>query len=240
MPFRSRSLEEFARHIAMDAREVRRLADRGKLPGQKVGGQWRFNRARVTEWLQQEMPKLDESRLIALEEAMSGPRPESAGDARMSVTELIDVNGVAATLPAKTKGSVIRRLVELAEQTGMLYDASGLLDAIQEREDLYSTALPNGVAIPHPRQPMPYVSAEPLVCIGRIIGGVAFGGAHRGLTQLFFLICSHDDRGHLHVLARLMRLLDPATIELVLEAETSEDMLRVLIEKERDIIEQTR
>ncbi|MBU0719431.1 MAG: PTS sugar transporter subunit IIA, partial [Planctomycetes bacterium] len=210
MPFRSMSLEEFARHIAMDAREVRRLADRGKLPGQKVGGLWRFNRARVTEWLQQEMPKLDESRLIALEEAMSGPRPGSARDTRMSVTELIDVNGVAATLPAKTKGSVLRRLVELAERTGMLYDAPGLLEALQEREDLYSTALPNGVAIPHPRQPMPYVSAEPFVCVGRVIGGVAFGGAHRELTRLFFLICSHDDRGHLHVLARLTRLLDPA------------------------------
>ena len=58
MPYRSMSLEEFAKHVGMDAREVRRLADRGKLPGHKVGGQWRFNRARVTEWLQQEMHTL--------------------------------------------------------------------------------------------------------------------------------------------------------------------------------------
>jgi len=71
------SLEDFARHVGMDAREVRKLADRGKLPGQKVGGEWRFNRARVTEWLQQEMPSLDSERLIEIERAMEDVREDS-------------------------------------------------------------------------------------------------------------------------------------------------------------------
>jgi PTS system nitrogen regulatory IIA component len=51
VPYSNMSLDDFARHVGMDVREVCRLADRGTLPGQKVGGQWRFNRARVTEGL---------------------------------------------------------------------------------------------------------------------------------------------------------------------------------------------
>ena len=240
MPYRSMSLEEFAKHVAMDVREVRKLANRGKLPGHKVGGQWRFNKARVTEWLQQEMHALDEDRLIALERAMSRAASDAVDDAGMVVTDLIGLDGVDIALPAKTKPSVLRELVKLADRTGLLYDREGLLKAIEQRESLCSTALPNGVAIPHPRQPMPYVSAEPFICVARLSPGIAFGAPKRELTRIFFLICCHTDRYHLRVLARLMRILDDPTVALVLEAETREELLETLIAKEGRVVAQTR
>ena len=240
MPYRSMSLVEFAKHVGMDAREVRRLADRGKLPGHKVGGQWRFNRARVTEWLQQEMHSLDEDRLIALEGSMGGETADSVDDARMVVTDLIGVDGIDVALPARTKPSVLRELVRLADHTGLLYDAPGLLEAVQEREALCPTALPNGIAIPHPRQPMPYVSAEPLICAARIDGGINFSAPKGQLTRIFFLICCHDDRDHLHVLARLMRILDDNTIDRLLHVETREELLEHLIAREEMVVAVTK
>ena len=240
MPYRSMSLEEFAKHVGMDARKVRRLADRDKLPGQKIGGQWRFNRARVTEWLQQEMHTLDEARLVALERAMSGANADTVDDATMVVTDLIGLDGVNVTFPARTKASVLRELVKLADRTGLLYDSEGLLSAVEERESLCSTALPMGIAIPHPRQPMPYVSAEPLICVARLSSGLAFGAPKGELTRLFFLICCHTDRYHLHVLARLMRILDGDTIDLLLDAETREELLEVMIAKEQKVVAQTK
>ncbi len=229
------SLEEFAKHVSLDMRDVRRLADRGKLPGHKVGGQWRFNRAKVTEWLQQEMQTLDETRLIEIERAMSGVGSSAVGDSTMVVTDLIGLEGIDINLPARTKTSVLRELVKLAGRTGLLYDEKGLAEAVEQRESLCSTALADGVAIPHPRQPMPYVSVEPLVCVARLSGGLAFGAPKRELTRLFFLICCHDDRHHLHVLARLMRLLDGETIELVMSAPSAEELLQVLIAKEEAV-----
>jgi PTS system nitrogen regulatory IIA component len=240
MPYRTMSLEEFAKHVSMDAREVRRLADRGKLPGTKVGGQWRFNRAKVTEWLQERMPSLDEEQLLVIEQAMGGPSPEVNEEARMVVTDLIGLEGVDAALPARTKPSVLRELVGLAERTGLLYDAEGLLNAVTEREAMCSTALPNGIAIPHPRQPMPYVSAEPFICVARLPRGIGFGAAHHALTRLFFLICCHNDRHHLHVLARLMRILDEETIDSLFDVETREELLEALIAKEQRVVGQTK
>jgi PTS system nitrogen regulatory IIA component len=236
MPYRTMSLEEFAKHVSLDAREVRRLADRGKLPGHKVQGQWRFNRARVTEWLQQEMHKLDEGRLVALEGSMSGETAMVPGDTRLVVTDLIGMDGIDVALGAKTRPSVLRELVRLAERTGLLYDSQGLLEALQEREQLCSTALPNGVAIPHPRQPMPYVSAEPLLCVARIGQGISFGDPKGSLTRLFFLICCHEDRNHLHILARLMRILDDVTIDRLLYVDSSEDLLATLITREEAVV----
>lgn len=230
MPFRNLSLEDFAAHVGMDAREVQRMAERGNLPGQKVGGEWRFNRARVTEWLQQEMHSFDEDRLATLERAMGASASE------MLVTDLIGLEGVDAYLPAKTRASVLRELSVLAESTGLLYDKKGLLEALEQREAMCSTALLRGVAIPHPRQPMPYASAEPLICIGRVPQGIGFGSPTRELSHLFVLICCHEDRHHLRVLARLMRILDGGTIDELMAAEDSETLLAVLIEKEKTVI----
>ncbi len=239
MAYRSMSLAEFATHINMDAREVRRLADRGKLPGHKLAGKWRFNRAQVTEWLQQHMHTLDESRLIALESSMSGNSSRRDSDSDMAVTSLIGLEGVDVAFPARTRASVLRELVKLADRTGLLYDGPGLLDAVAKRETLCSTALPNGIAIPHPRQPMPYVSAEPLICVARLSKGVGFGAPAGELTRFFFLICCHNDREHLHVLARLMRILDDRTVDLLHDVESREGLLEVLMAKEAQVVART-
>ncbi|UCE59937.1 MAG: PTS sugar transporter subunit IIA [Phycisphaerales bacterium] len=240
MPYRSMSLEEFAKHVSMDMRDVRRLADRGKLPGQKLAGQWRFNRARVTEWLQQEMHTLDEPRLVALEKAMGVATAEEPSRSDLRLTDMIGLEGIDLSLPAKTKNSVLRELVRLAGRTGLVYDDAGLLDALEQRESLCSTALPKGVAIPHPRQPMPYVSAEPFVCVSCIPSGIGFGAPDGGLTRLFFLVCCHTDRFHLRVLARLMRILDNETIALVVDARDPKELLEVLIAREKRVLEQTK
>ncbi len=239
MPYKSMSLEEFARHVNMDAREVRRLADRDKLPGTKVGGQWRFNRAKVTEWLQQEMHTLDEQRLVALEHAMGGTTPSGAKPSASVITDLIGQDGIDVALAARTKASVLRELVKLANRTGLLYDEKGLLEAIQQREALCSTALPGGVAIPHARQPMQYVSAEPLICVARPTSGIVFGAPKGELTRIFFLICCHDDRHHLHVLARLMRILNNGAVDELCEAETAEQLLGILAEREQKTAAET-
>src|SRR5512136_170426 len=193
MPYRNMSLDDFAKYVGMDARVVKRLADRGKLPGQKIGGEWRFNRAQVTEWLQQEMHTLGEERLIALERGIRSSSGLSTETDELTVTDMIGLEGVDPALPARTKASVLRELVNLADRTGLLYDREGLLAALEQREEMCSTALPNGVALPHPRQPMPYVSSEPLICVARLPKGIGFGSTYPELTQLFFLICCHHD-----------------------------------------------
>jgi nitrogen PTS system EIIA component len=238
MPYRNMSLEEFARHVGMDAREVRKLADRGHLPCQKIGGEWRFNRARVTEWLQQEMPSLEEHRLIEVERAMASGDP--VDEQALIVTDLMGIEGIDLYLPAKTRNSVMRELVQLLGNTDLLWDEKAVLEAVEQREQMCSTALPNGIAIPHPRQPLPYATAEPVICLGRVPAGIAFGSPDRRMTDLFFLICNHDDRYHLRVLARLMRMLDEATLDTLRTVETPADALTALVQAERLVVSRAR
>jgi PTS system nitrogen regulatory IIA component len=64
----------------------------------------------------------------------------------------------------------------------------------------------NGVALLHPRRPLPDAAGEPVLAVGISPQGIPFGGSRR-LTDVFFLICSTDERGHLRTLARLSRLI---------------------------------
>ena len=82
-----------------------------------------------------------------------------------------------------------------------------MIEAIRSREDMYPTAMEGGVALLHPRRPMPTILAQPFLALGVTATGIPFGGERGGLTDVFFLICSVEDRGHLRTLARLARVI---------------------------------
>jgi nitrogen PTS system EIIA component len=233
MPYRNFTLKQIAHYLGLNVQEAERLAQKGELPGERVCGNWRFNKIRIVEWLQQTMHTLDENRLKEIEGAMKIETDDPAAEAsRMAVTELIGLQGICLDLPARTRRSVLIELVKVADRTGMVYDKDALIDALEQREEMCSTAITNGVAIPHPRRPLPYATSEAIISVGRVNGGIGFGAPDGKLTRLFFLICSHDDSHHLHVLARLMRILDAATVQNLMSLQEPEAFLDAMIARE--------
>ncbi len=230
MPYRNLTLPELARHIGMDARDVQRMADKGTLPGHRVGGEWRFNRAALLDWLQREIPNLDPAHIRNLERAMSD-QPDEAVFERLLALESVEM-----CLPARSKGSTLRELVRLAQRSGLVYDFDHIVEALEAREALCSTALPGGIALPHPRTPLPYATAEPLLCLARVPGGIPFGSPDGRLTDLFVLICSHDERQHLQVLARLALMFQTRLAEQLRECDDPAETLDLLLKTERELL----
>src|SRR5690606_34931603 len=113
---------------------------------------------------------------------------------------------IDTSLSGRTRNSIINQMCQLAARTGLLWDAEAMADAVRAREQLQSTAMDTGVALLHPRRPLANILAEPLLAVGIAPQGIPFGGSSR-LTDVFLLICSCDDRGHLRTLARLSRLI---------------------------------
>jgi PTS system nitrogen regulatory IIA component len=234
MPYRTMTMQEVAKLLGADVRRVERMAQRGEIPCQKIGGRFRFNRAEITEWLQQHMGAMSHDHLAEVDAGITTQRQTQD---ETIVTPLLRPEAVTTNLGSRTKNSTLRELVALAEQTGLILDARALVDAVIHREELYSTALEGGVAIPHPRRPLPEALAEPILVVARTSQGIAFGAPDGRLTNLFFLIASQDDRYHLHVLARLCRMLRDEKFVAKLEAaETREEMIELLKERERKVL----
>jgi nitrogen PTS system EIIA component len=141
-------------------------------------------------------------------------------------------------LAASTRASVLKELVGLAEQSWQVYDADAVLDAVRQREEMASTALPSGVAIPHPRRPLPSALGESVLAYARTASGIPFGAPHGVLTDMFFLICCRDDRTHLRVLARLTRLfLRPGFLDELRAAETASDSWECIVSAEQQLLQ---
>jgi PTS system nitrogen regulatory IIA component len=225
-------LEELATYLQRDVREVTKMASRGHLPGRKVGGEWRFVRLEINHWLEGQMHAYTEQQLTALETA--GGRDL---DREPIVSAFLSVASVAVPLTASTKGSVLRQLVALAEQSWQVYDADAIRQAIRQREEKASTALPTGVAIPHPHRPLPDALGEHLIAYGRTASPIPFGAERGGLTDVFFLVCCRDDRTHLRVLARLsLLLMRPGFLDELRAAATPADTWELIASEERELI----
>lgn len=238
MPHSQIDIQEVANLLGQDARQIKRMAERGEIPCRKVGGNLLFNRVELTEWMQRRMTSLDHQNLANVDAAISTQRPEQIDDA--VITPLLRLRAIDPNLAARTKNSVLKELVALAGETGLLYDGEGLLEAIRQREQLYTTALGEGVAIPHPRRPMHYAIAEPILIIANTTQGIGFGAPDGRLTDLFFMVACLDDRHHLHVLARLCRMLhDESFRHLLRQSDTPEQIVELFQERELQIIEES-
>jgi PTS system nitrogen regulatory IIA component len=206
MPHSDFDVAALARYLHVSPAQVTKMAERGAVPGRRIGGQWRFARAEIHHWLEGRIGAADEADLAQVQQFLD--REASAREpATVEISQLLHPNAIAIPLAARTRNSVISAMVELAVGTGHLWDSVAMAEAVRAREQLHPTALDNGAALLHPRRPLANILAQPFLALGRTQQGIPFGSEKGQLTDVFFLICSTDDSQHLRTLARLSRLL---------------------------------
>jgi PTS system nitrogen regulatory IIA component len=206
-------IEGLADYLHLQPAQVLKLVERGKLSGRRVGGEWRFSPAEIHHWLENQIGLSDADDLLRMENALQRSALGEE-DPVTSVTDLLPVEAIELQLSAKTRNSVIHEMTELAARGGSLWDPPKMADAVRSREEMHPTALENGVALMHPRRPLPSILGEACLALGRVDRGIPFGGSKGVLTDIFFLICSVNDRQHLRTLARLSRLIsDPGFLD---------------------------
>ena len=223
MPGEQMSEQQVAAYIHLDLREVNKLASRGQIPCRKVAGRFVFRKGEVDHWVETQMHGLGKDRLAKIERGVSAHH--GFDETIPLVIPLIPTGGLAVPLEARSRDAALRSLVKLADGAGLVDDRDDLLRHILEREELCSTALVPGVALPHPRHPLPGDIEASFVVAGLAPSGIPYGSPDGSLTRLFFLICCKDDRTHLHVLARLGRMLqDRRDIEKLMEAASPREL----------------
>ena len=226
------SLDDLARHLGRDRREIERLANRGRLPGRKTESGWVFHEREITQWLERELREYTDPELKALEASL---RSEELRQ-EVPVGSLLRRELVQVPLEGRTKRSVLEGLVEVAGRTWQVWEPAKVLAAVQEREEALSTAFAEGVAIPHPRNPLPQCLGASVVAFGKTGHGIPFGGPGGGLTDLFFLVLCRDSRTHLQVLARLGRMIrQPGLVDALRMTEDSTAAYELIRDADRAI-----
>lgn len=233
MPHADFEPETLARYLHISPQQVLKMAERGSVPGRKIGGQWRFAQAEIHHWLEERIGAADDADLAHVQTLLD-KAAEQKEPATVRISELLALEAIAIPLPARTRSSVIKSMVEVAAMTGHLWDVAEMAEAVEARERLHPTALDNGVALLHPRRPLGQILAQPLLALGRTPTGIPFGSERGQLTDLFFLILSVDDSQHLRTLARLSRLLStPGFLDALRAADSPAEALSAVSKYER-------
>lgn len=150
----------------------------------------------------------------------------------MKFSDFISQGAIQATLSSNTKESVIGELVDSLQQAGEISstDREDIVKAILKREELGSTGIGRGIAVPHTKHP----SVKKLVgTVGVSSVGVDFDSLDGETVQLFFLLISPPDRpsDHLRALENISRQLrDETFCRFLKQAKTKADILQLLAE----------
>jgi nitrogen PTS system EIIA component len=230
-------IDQLASYLHVTPEQVNKMVSRGKLPGRRVNGQWRFSESEIHHWLEEQIGVGDAEELEKVERILDRNWDTTIDD-RSMLSDFMLAEAIAVPLDARTRGSVIREMSQLAAGTGLLWDASEMAEAVQSRESLHPTALENGVALLHPRRPQTSILSDSFVALGISLQPIPFGNASGHLTDVFFLICSTDDQVHLRILARLARLVsDDVLLTMLRSAATPMEAMDLIRTAELELIQ---
>ena len=226
------NLDELVQKLGRDRRLVEKLVNRGVIPGRRIAGDWRFNEIEITHWLEQDIRSLDDQGLAQFEQSQQNTELQTPN----AITELLHPDTCQVPLDAGTRPAVLQALIEVAGRTWHVWDPAAVLKAVKEREDVMSTGFENGVAIPHPRNPLPDALGQSVIAYGRTLSGIPFGAPRRVMTDLFFLVLARDSATHLQILARLGRILQrEGVIDQLRQLESSQESYNLLVQADEQV-----
>lgn len=171
-----------------------------KLPAYRVNEQYRFNRAELLEWA-------TACKVNVSAEIMSEPGAEEE-----TLPHLLDAlkrGGINYRVEGSDKGSVLRSVVDLMHLPSEV-DRNFLYQVLLARESLGSTAIGDGIAIPHVRNPIVLHILEPTITLCFLEHPIDFEALDGLPVSVLFTLVSPTVRAHLHLLSKLaFALKDP-------------------------------
>ena len=151
----------------------------------------------------------------------------------MRIVDLLNPCAIELKTAAPDKAAAIDKLVALHEKAGDLTDAAAYKEAILAREAQGTTAIGEGIAVPHAKCD---AVKQPSLSAMTVPGGVDYSAPDGKPSDLLFMIAAPMDGDvHLEILARLMTMLMDADFTAALRAaETPEQFLAVIDKAEKE------
>jgi len=210
------TVRDTARLLNVSEKTIYRWIKSGSMPSYHANGQYRFNRAELLEWATSR--RINVSPEIFHEiESSTIPMP--------SLIDALQAGGVFYRLEGFDRESVLRAIVEHMRLPDEV-DRAFLLRVMLAREQLASTGIGDGIAIPHVRNPVVLHVTRPLITLCFLEKPIDFGALDGKPVHALFAVISPTVRAHLHLLSRLsFALRDPEFKNVITRQGLREEIL---------------
>jgi len=194
--------------VLLDQEEstVIRWIKKDKLPAVLVRDSYRVNRVDLLEWATEHGVKVPPELFAAAQAGLTFP----------ALSEALEAGGVHCGVPGNDKLSVLRSVVNLLKLPPQM-DPEFLLQVLLAREALGTTAIGDGIAIPHVRNPILLQNKPaPAISLCFLANPVDFGALDGLPVRILFMLTSPTVKVHLHLLSRLAYALHDAQFRATL------------------------
>ncbi len=205
------SVRDAARLLSVSEKTIYRWIKQQSIPAYRVQEQYRFNRAEILEWATSRRLNVS-SELVA--------EPESTGQPVPSLVEALEAGGIHYRVSGFDTESALREVVQILRLPDEV-DREFLLRVLLAREAIASTAVGDGVAIPHVRNPVVLHIDRPSIALCFLDQPIEYGALDGGPVHTLFVLISPTTRVHLRLLAKLSFVLRDAQVRRALRERDS-------------------
>lgn len=209
------SVKDAARLLSVSEKTIYRWIKQEVVPAYKVHESYRFNRAELLEWA-------TSRRMGVSPEAFS--EPEADALPLPTLSEALEAGGVFYRIEGRTKEEILGNMVTHLRLPDEV-DRDYLRQVLIAREKLASTGIGDGIAIPHPRNPVLLHVTRPTVTLCFLENPVDFKALDGRPVQILFTLISPTLRFHLHLLSRLGFVLKERTLRQALDQQESREAI---------------
>ncbi|HSU55042.1 MAG TPA: PTS sugar transporter subunit IIA [Candidatus Dormibacteraeota bacterium] len=155
----------------------------------------------------------------------------------LTLSRLLSPAGINLNLASNDRETVLGELVgQIPELANQPEARLTLLRALHEREQLHSTGIGDGIALPHARNALVGLVDHPLIIFARHSKGIPYGSIDDVPARLFFLLIAPTVTQHLAILARLSRLLrDPKLRQTLLTVDQPQKAMDAIRQAEANM-----
>jgi len=203
---------------------IQRWIVRGKIPAREDKGRYFFFRKDIEKWAN--------SHNIFLHKDLKEEGPEAFPD-RDNLLSAMRQGGIFFNVRGDSVQEVLRKAVSLVSLPPEV-DRDLLLNMLLQREELASTGVGQGIAIPHPRYPLKELKGKVVISTFLLEKEIDFGSIDGIPVFVLFLMLSPEIRVHLRYLSKLsLCLRDVSFIALLKKCKKAEELFRKVEEIEK-------
>ncbi len=229
MEDRLMTIKQLASYLSVNERTVLKLVQEGALPGVKVGNQWRFRKAMIDTWLDDQM--------LGITPRYVEPKRQKTPLQMPTLESCFAVSHIIPDLAGTSKTSVVVELAAHAQELGLVRDETWFVGALIQRENVMPSALGNGLAFLHTLRRHPEHVVKPFMILGRSREGVDFDALDNKPTHLFFVLGLRYEELHLPWLSKLVQLLAQTdVVDALLQGTSVDSIYDVLVDAERKLL----
>jgi PTS system nitrogen regulatory IIA component len=220
------SVRDAAGLLTVSEKTIYRWIKQQAIPAYRMQDQYRFNRAEILEWATSR--RLNVSSDIFLE-------PEAAGQTIPSLLAALQVGGVFYRVSGFDKAGALREVVQVLRLPEEV-DREFLLRVLLAREAIAPTAVGEGIAIPHVRNPIVLHVDRPSLALCFLEQPIDYNALDGKPVGALFTIMSPTTRAHLHLMSKLSFVLRDARVRRVVrEQAPREEIFRQIGRAEQQI-----